>query len=135
MALSYPSSIHFFFSSIFPDLAFRLHTLSIVFWAAHYITHILALLAACLGVLCPYPVRHARPSARLAASMVLVGYNLLVRASFLSCVSCGYLGVLLVGSSLLSVTSWCGDPRAQLLWRIWHLSISKCSAGFRIRHT
>ncbi len=46
--------------------------------------------------------------------------------------SCGYLGVLLAGSSLPSVTLWCGDPQARL-WRcIYHVPIPKCSAGFDI---
>ncbi len=50
----------------------------------------------------------------------------------LSSVSCGYPGVPLVGSSLPSVTSWYGDSRAWLWWRVYHKQISKCLAGFGI---
>ncbi len=69
---------------------------------------------------------------RLAASMGQFGTISLFRASHLSRVSRGYSGVLLEGSSLPSVTSWCGDPQDWLWWRICHMPISKCSAEFGI---
>ncbi len=53
-----------------------------------------------------------------------VGYNLPVRVSLPSCVSCGYAGVLLAGSSLPSVILWCGDLQARLSGCICCLFIS-----------
>ncbi len=54
------------------------------------------------------------------------------RASRLFGVSCGNPGILLVGSSLPSVTLWCGDSGAWLWWCVRCLHISKCLAGFGI---
>ncbi len=61
-----------------------------------------------------------------------VGCFFLFRASHLSSVSCGYLGVLLMGSSLPSVTLWCGDLWVRLWWRVSRVHISKFLAGFGI---
>ncbi len=83
MTLSYPSLIYLSFSSIFLDLAFRLHILSTVFCASHHITIIPAPLAARLGIRCLYPVRQARPIARLVASVSRFMSVVDMRVSFL----------------------------------------------------
>ncbi len=66
--------IPFFSSFFFSDVTFRLHILSIVFRAAHFTNHYpSSALVDCLGVCCLYPVRCARPTARLMASMSQLG--------------------------------------------------------------